>query len=120
MSIAWFCVLETAADVRSLSPNHEALKGFKPGRFIVTGPGDEPGLDFVSRFFAPDAGIPEDPVTGSSHTVLTPYWAEKLGKTELHARQVSPRGGELWCTLRGDRVSIAGNAVTYLRGQIEC
>jgi predicted PhzF superfamily epimerase YddE/YHI9 len=84
---------------------------------MVTAPGDGE-CDFVSRYFAPDAGIAEDPVTGSAHCTLTPYWAERLGKTQLHARQVSARGGELWCALAGNRVKIAGRAVTYLRGEL--
>jgi predicted PhzF superfamily epimerase YddE/YHI9 len=84
---------------------------------MVTAPGDG-DCDFVSRFFAPDAGIAEDPVTGSAHCTLAPYWSARLGKSTLHARQVSARGGELWCTLADDRVKIAGNAVTYLRGQL--
>lgn len=116
----WLAVFPCAEDVRRLRPDAEALARLKPGRCIVTAPGDEPGLDFVSRFFAPDAGIPEDPVTGSAHCILTPYWAARLGKPALHARQVSHRGGELWCTLAGDRVHLGGRAVTYLRGAIQC
>jgi predicted PhzF superfamily epimerase YddE/YHI9 len=73
----------------------------------------------VSRFFAPAQGIPEDPVTGSAHCTLIPYWAARLGKKKLFARQVSPRGGEIWCEDRGQRVSIAGRAVKYLEGTIE-
>jgi PhzF family phenazine biosynthesis protein len=117
--VGWLAVFGQARDVRELVPNQAVLSQLKPGRCIVTAPGDEPGLDFVSRFFAPDAGIPEDPVTGSAHCVLAPYWAARLGKNQLHARQVSRRGGELWCTLAGDRVQIAGHAITYLRGQID-
>jgi predicted PhzF superfamily epimerase YddE/YHI9 len=75
--------------------------------------------DFVSRFFAPDAGIEEDPVTGSAHSTLVPYWAGRLGTTKLHARQVSRRGGELWCELAGDRVRMAGHGAAYLKGRIE-
>jgi predicted PhzF superfamily epimerase YddE/YHI9 len=82
----------------------------------VTAPGTD--SDFVSRFFAPRAGIPEDPVTGSAHCSLIPYWAKRLGKTSLFARQVSPRGGELRCEDRGERVKIAGQAVLYLEGTI--
>jgi PhzF family phenazine biosynthesis protein len=113
----WLCVYPRAADVLALQPDHSLLRQVTPGRMIVTAPGDD--CDFVSRFFAPDAGIPEDPVTGGSHTTLIPYWAQRLGKDQLHARQVSTRGGELWCELRGDRVAIAGHAVLYLRGEIE-
>jgi predicted PhzF superfamily epimerase YddE/YHI9 len=72
----------------------------------------------VSRFFAPALGIPEDPVTGAAHCVLVPYWAERLGIEELHARQVSARGGELFCRLKGDRVRLSGEAVLYLEGKI--
>jgi predicted PhzF superfamily epimerase YddE/YHI9 len=110
-------VYAQADEVRNLRPDHAALAQVKPGRIIVTAPGDD-GCDFVSRYFAPDAGIPEDPVTGSAHCTLMPYWAERLGRTSLHARQVSARGGELWCALAGDRVKIAGQAVLYLRGEI--
>ena len=84
---------------------------------IASAPGDS--VDFVSRFFAPGAGIPEDPVTGSSHCTLTPYWAARLGKNKLTAKQVSARGGDLWCVLRGDRVEISGQVVEYLRGEIK-
>jgi predicted PhzF superfamily epimerase YddE/YHI9 len=83
---------------------------------IVTAPGDTE--DFVSRVFGPKVGIPEDPVTGSAHSVLTPYWAAQLGKPRLHARQISARGGELFCELRGDRVDIAGQAVLFMQGEI--
>jgi len=83
---------------------------------IVTAPGEK--VDFVSRFFAPKVGVPEDPVTGSAHNTLIPYWAKKLGKTKLHARQISERGGELFCELRGERVKISGSAVKYLEGEI--
>jgi PhzF family phenazine biosynthesis protein len=114
----WLCVYARAADVRDLRPDHAALATVTPGRIMVTAPGDPGDCDFVSRYFAPDAGIAEDPVTGSAHCTLVPYWAQRLGKTSLHARQVSARGGELWCTLAGDRVKIAGHAVGYLRGEI--
>ena len=114
----WLCVFARAAEVRDpAARSSPASPGVQPGRVIVTAPGDD--CDFVSRFFAPDAGIAEDPVTGSAHCTLTPYWAARLGRPRLHARQVSARGGELWCELRGDRVGIAGRAVTYLRGEIE-
>jgi predicted PhzF superfamily epimerase YddE/YHI9 len=83
---------------------------------IVTAPGG--GADFVSRFFAPSHGIDEDPVTGMAHCTLTPYWSRRLGKKQLHAFQISPRGGELWLEDRGERVGIAGYAAPYLRGTI--
>ena len=113
----WLCVLAHGAEVRAFQPDHARLAQVKPGRIIVTAPGDG-DCDFVSRYFAPDAGIAEDPVTGSAHCTLTPYWAARLGKSPLHARQVSARGGELWCAMAGDRVKIAGRAVTYLRGEL--
>jgi len=105
------------AEVAALTPDFAALAKVDCWAAIVTAPGDD-GVDFVSRFFAPAQGVPEDPVTGSSHTTLTPYWAKRLGKTELEARQLSRRGGALHCTLNGERVSIAGRAVLYLEGQI--
>lgn len=108
----------TAAEVRALRPKMLALCGLDRLGVIVTAPGETEGVDFVSRFFAPDAGVPEDPVTGSAHCTLIPYWAERLGKTKLAARQVSPRSGELDCELKGERVRIAGQAVLYLRGTI--
>jgi predicted PhzF superfamily epimerase YddE/YHI9 len=90
----------------------------KADRFavIATAPGKD--VDFVSRFFAPAQGIPEDPVTGSAHCTLIPYWSKRLGKTKLHAYQASPRGGELWCEDRGERVTISGKAVQFLEGTI--
>ncbi len=83
---------------------------------IVTAPGTD--CDFVSRFFAPNCGIPEDPVTGSAHSTLIPFWAQKLGKDQLHAKQVSKRGGELWCRNLGERVAMSGNCVFYMKGEI--
>jgi len=83
---------------------------------IITAPGKK--VDFVSRFFAPGAGIDEDPVTGSAHSQLIPFWSEKLGKNELHALQLSARGGELLCEQRGDRVVMKGKAVYYMKGEI--
>ena len=112
----WLCVYASADEVVALRPDHAALKAVTPGRIIVTAPGHD--CDFVSRFFAPDAGVAEDPVTGSAHCTLVPYWAARLGRTRLHARQVSVRGGELWCEMAGARVKIAGHAVSYLRGAV--
>jgi PhzF family phenazine biosynthesis protein len=111
-----FCVFDTEAEVLAVQPNMEKLAAVDCFAVIVTAPGTD--CDFVSRFFAPARGIPEDPVTGSAHCTLVPYWAARLGKTKLFARQVSPRGGELWCEHRGDRVTIAGRAVKYLEGTI--
>lgn len=120
-------VFNTAAEVRALRPDFATLSTLEQYGTIVTAPGDGEGCDFVSRFFAPRVGVPEDSVTGSAHCMLTPYWAQRLGKTRLHARQLSARGGELWCELvsatdagqTGDRVKIAGHAVLYLKGTIE-
>lgn len=112
----WLCIYSAAADVLGISPDFALLASLTPGRFIVTAPGTD--CDFVSRFFAPDVGLKEDSVTGSAHCTLAPYWAERLGKKSLHARQVSQRGGELWCELQGDRVRIAGQGVQYLKGHI--
>ena len=86
--------------------------------FIVTAMSDDTNVDFVSRYFAPKIGINEDPVTGSAHTLLVPYWRDILGKNELRAAQLSPRGGKLLCRAEGDRVKIGGKAVTYLIGEI--
>jgi predicted PhzF superfamily epimerase YddE/YHI9 len=112
----YLAVFDTELEVRAVRPDLPALASLGDVRVIVTAPGGD--CDFVSRFFAPGAGVPEDPVTGSAHCTLVPYWSAKLGRTALHARQVSPRGGELWCDLAGDRVKIAGSAVLYLRGEI--
>jgi PhzF family phenazine biosynthesis protein len=111
-------VYDTAAEIAALKPDLIALAEIDCWGVIVTAPGDG-DADFVSRFFAPAQGVPEDPVTGSAHTTLVPYWTNRLGKTELTARQLSRRGGLLHCALRGDRVDIAGQAVTYLSGQME-
>ena len=111
------CVYGSAAEVKALQPNMEVLKTFEPFAFIATAPGED--CDFVSRFFAPGQGINEDPVTGSAHCTLAPYWAARLGKSNLFARQISPRGGELWCEDRGDRVRISGHGALYLTGFIE-
>ncbi len=112
-----FCVFACEEDVLALRPDFAGLARLDAYAVIVTAPGCD--RDFVSRFFALRAGINEDPVTGSAHCTLTPYWSDRLGKAKLHARQISARGGELWCELRGDRVGIAGRAVLYLRGEIE-
>ena len=109
-------VFESSAHVSELQPDMAAVARIAPGGLTVTAPGND--HDFVSRHFAPSKGIPEDPVTGSTHTALTPYWAGRLGKTEFRAAQLSARGGELQCRLEGDRVRIAGRAVLYMKGHI--
>ncbi len=112
----YLCVFETEAEVRAVKPNMEKLAAIDRFASIITAPGTD--CDFVSRFFAPAKGVPEDPVTGSAHCTLIPYWSARLGKTKLFARQVSARGGELWCEHRGERVTIAGKAAAYLEGTI--
>jgi predicted PhzF superfamily epimerase YddE/YHI9 len=109
-------VYDSEEEVLGLQPDVESLKRLNYFAFIATARGKN--CDFVSRFFAPKQGIPEDPVTGSAHCTLIPYWAEKLGKHSLYARQISARGGELFCKLVGERVEIAGYAALYLKGRI--
>jgi PhzF family phenazine biosynthesis protein len=104
-------------EVRALEPDMAKVAVLDRMAVIATAPGRD--CDFVSRFFVPSLGIPEDPVTGSAHCTLVPYWSKRLGKTSLFARQVSARGGELWCEDRGERVTIAGRCVKYLEGAIE-
>jgi PhzF family phenazine biosynthesis protein len=113
----YLAVFKTEDDVRSLRPDFAALNAVDALGVIATAPGTD--SDFVSRFFAPAAGINEDPVTGSAHCTLVPFWSPRLGKTTLFARQISRRGGELFCRLAGDRVLMGGKAVLYLRGEIE-
>jgi PhzF family phenazine biosynthesis protein len=110
-------VYDSQAEVAALAPDLALLETLDSLGVIVTAPGED--ADFVSRFFAPRAGIPEDPVTGSAHSTLIPYWAARLGKADLFARQISRRGGELYCKHLGERVAIGGRAVIYSRGQIE-
>ncbi|HEX2570029.1 MAG TPA: PhzF family phenazine biosynthesis protein [Polyangia bacterium] len=112
----YLVVVENEDIVRALRPDLTLLRHLERQGIIVTGPGSQ--VDFVSRFFAPALGVAEDPVTGSAHCTLIPYWSERLGKKALHALQVSPRGGELYCEHRGERVQIAGQAVRYLEGSI--
>jgi PhzF family phenazine biosynthesis protein len=113
-----FAVTSDAPAIAALRPDLAAIAALGGRGLIVTAAGGPGGADFVSRFFAPQAGVPEDPVTGSAHCALVPYWAERLGKNGLLARQVSARGGEILCELSGDRVKMAGHAVLYLKGQI--
>ncbi len=110
-------VLSSQSIIQNLNPDFKTLTGM-PGRgIIVTAKGDD--ADFVSRCFYPQSGIDEDPVTGSAHTIMVPYWAEQLGKTKMKAIQLSKRRGYLDCELAGDRVLMSGNAVTFMRGTIE-
>src|SRR5262249_60225927 len=113
----YLAVYEKQDHIAALAPDFAALARLDRS-VIVTAPG-RGGPDFVSRFFAPNFGVNEDPVTGSAHCTLIPYWAARLGKTRLMARQLSRRGGALVCALCGDRVSLAGRAALYLQGTIE-
>lgn len=112
----FFVVYESENDIAEMNPDFFALSKMDTVGVVVTARGNE--VDFVSRFFAPGAGIPEDPVTGSAHCNLIPYWSKVLGKDKLHAYQISARKGELWCELQGERVLMSGKAVTYLKGEI--
>lgn len=112
----YMVVLDSEARVRELVPDLSRLAALDRRAVMVTAPGDQ--CDFVSRFFAPKQGIPEDPVTGSAHCTLTPYWAQRLGKSTLSARQLSPRGGDIQCRLEGDRVFLSGRALTFLVGEL--
>jgi PhzF family phenazine biosynthesis protein len=112
----YYVVYNNEADVRSIHPDLTVLERLHPYGVVVTAIGTD--VDFVSRYFAPSYGIPEDPVTGSIHCALTPYWATRLGKPRLHARQVSKRGGELYCEDLQHGVLISGQAVIYMEGEI--
>ncbi|HVN72928.1 MAG TPA: PhzF family phenazine biosynthesis protein [Desulfomonilia bacterium] len=115
-SADYFVVYDKKDDILALKPDMDLLKKVDLRGVIVTAPGTS--SDFVSRFFAPRLGIDEDPVTGSAHCALIPYWAGRLGKKDLHSLQVSERGGELYCKDKGDRVIISGRAVKYMQGNI--
>ena len=110
-------VFENQNDIKSIKPDLEKLKKLNYPSVVITAKGDE--SDFVSRNFAPKLGIPEDPVTGSSHCELIPYWSKKLNKKEMIAYQLSERGGKIYCIDKNERVSIGGEAITFLRGEIE-
>lgn len=112
----YFLVYESEADIINLKPDFALLAKIDVIGIIVTAPGEE--VDFVSRFFAPSCSVPEDPVTGSAHCTLIPYWAKRLDKNSMRAYQLSSRKGEIWCENKGDRVLISGKAVTFLRGEI--
>ena len=114
----YLVLLESAQVLRALAPDMAAIAGMDRDGVIVTSPG-EGDYDFVSRYFAPAKGVPEDPVTGSAHCMLAPFWANKLGKITLRAYQASARGGEVICRLVGGRVELEGRCVFYLEGQVE-
>jgi len=113
----WMAVFEREEEIRALAPDMAAVAALGCRGIMATAPGTD--CDFVSRVFAPGAGIPEDQVTGSAHCMMTPYWAGRLGKTRLDAHQLSKRGGRLVCEDRGERVAISGQAVLYAQGEIE-
>ena len=113
----YIAVFKNEEDVLAITPDHEMLKQLDLRGVIATAQSSE--FDFIARFFAPKYGIPEDPVTGSAYTQLTPYWSDKLGKQKLHAKQISSRGGKLLCENKGNRVLISGAAVKYMEGSIE-
>jgi len=110
--------VESEDAVRALAPDHSALRKFEVRGAIVTARASSPGFDFVSRFFAPGAGVDEDPVTGSAHTALGPYWAERLGKQAMTAYQASARGGVVRVQMAGDRVLLGGQAVTVMTAEL--
>jgi predicted PhzF superfamily epimerase YddE/YHI9 len=113
----YMAIYESEEQVRALLPDFGLFCRLDRSGIIVTAPGLE--SDFVSRYFAPQEGIPEDPVTGSAHCTLAPYWAKRLGRSHLHAIQVSPRGGELWCNVQQDRVILSGYLAPGWEGAIE-
>lgn len=111
-------IVEDAKVVRGLQPDFGLLEKIETRGVIVTAPSDEPGIDFVSRFFAPQCGVNEDPVTGSAHSCLAPFWAERFGRASLVGYQASRRGGEVQCQVDGDRVKLAGKAATVFEGRM--
>lgn len=113
----YYVIFDAERELRALAPDLRRLQSLHPYGVAVTAPGEQ--ADFVSRYFAPSFGIPEDPVTGSIHCVLTDYWTRRLGREELYARQISARGGELFCRQAGIHVLISGRAALYNEGQIE-
>lgn len=112
----WLVLFESQEQIARLQPDFRKMAELDGRGVLATAPGED--VDFVSRCFFPNYGVDEDPVTGSAHTTLIPFWAERLGKNELTARQISQRGGDLMCKLLGERVAISGDAVTYLIGKI--
>ncbi|SRR6056297_1475906 len=111
-------IVDHAETVKRLAPDFDRIREIETRGLIVTGPSSEAGIDFVSRFFAPRHNINEDPVTGSAHCVLTPYWAAQLGRSRLVGYQASRRGGTVFCEVQGERVALSGKAVTVLEGHL--
>ncbi len=116
LGVKLMALLPDESAVRAVRPDFAKVAALEAFGVIVTAPGDT--SDIASRYFVPQAGVNEDPVTGAAHCQLVPWWARRLGRTSIHARQVSARGGELWCEARGERVALAGDAVGYLSGTI--
>jgi predicted PhzF superfamily epimerase YddE/YHI9 len=120
----WICLFDNAETVRALTPDHARIAGLPdcvPGgqaRVMATAVSDDPRFDVVSRYFSARMGVNEDPVTGSAHTQLVPFWSARLGRASLVCRQASTRGGTLWCRIAGDRVRMGGHAVLYGRGEV--
>lgn len=114
----WVAVFQEEDTVRNMEPDMQKLSNIKECRGIIATAKSDGEIDFVSRFFGPNVGVPEDPVTGSAHCILTPIWSKKLGKTEFNAQQVSARGGNLKLSLQGDRVHITGQATLYMKGTL--
>jgi len=115
-SLDYVFIYRSQSVIEHIRPNLEVISKADSRGIIATAPGDQ--VDFVSRYFAPQFGIPEDPVTGSAHTILTPYWSREFGRNDLKAKQLSPRGGSLSCSIEGDRVKISGKAITYMKGEL--
>jgi predicted PhzF superfamily epimerase YddE/YHI9 len=113
----YVAIYDDPKSIETMQPDMEAVARLERGTVIVTAPGEE--TDIVLRAFAPKLGLPEDPVCGTAHRIIVPYWAKRFKRAELHSRQLSPRGGDLWCRLEGDRVIIAGESVTFLSGSVE-
>jgi predicted PhzF superfamily epimerase YddE/YHI9 len=116
-AFGYVAIYDDSKSVEAMQPDMDAIARLERGTVIVTAPGED--SDIVLRAFAPKLGLPEDPVCGTAHRIIVPYWAEHLGRSKLHSRQLSPRGGDLWCKLDGERVVIAGESVTFLSGSIE-
>jgi len=118
VNVDMIVLVENESVVQNMKPDMMILKRLDVRGVIITAKSDDDGFDFVTRFFAPGVGVPEDPVTGSAHTVLAPFWSKRLGKNDLVSRQLSKRGGTVRCSMNGDRVKIGGSAITYLTGRI--
>jgi predicted PhzF superfamily epimerase YddE/YHI9 len=115
----FIAIFDNAAEIAAIEPDFAALALLETPGIIVTAPGSDIGCDIATRYFAPAKGVPEDHVTGSAHAQIVPFWAHRLGRNTLEARQLSKRGGRLTCTLRGDRVTLSAAARLYMSGEID-